>query len=96
LIEHPLYRNSMVADLAATSESYRFSASVAWLGQLLRRNDLVADVSYKNVIELAQAARGTDRFGYRSEFINLVRTAEALSLISMSTDQTSEGSVQDS
>jgi Ca-activated chloride channel family protein len=96
LIEHPLYRNSMVADLAATSESYRFSASVAWLGQLLRHNNLVADVSYQNVIELAQAARGTDRFGYRSEFINLVRTAEALSLISMSTDKPSEGSVQDS
>ena len=95
LIEHPLYWNTMVDELAETSENFRFSASVAWLGQLLRHNNLIADVSYKNVIELAQTARGNDQFGYRSEFINLARTAQALSLVSMNTNPTSPTGIRE-
>ena len=83
LIKHPLYSNALLNDLAKTSEDYRFSAAVAWLGQLLRNNTSVQDGSIKDVIELAQASRGADHFGYRSEFINLARTAEALSLVSV-------------
>jgi Ca-activated chloride channel family protein len=82
LIKHPLYRSALLANLAKTSEDYRFSAAVAWLGQLLRNNTSIQDGSIKDVIELAQGSRGTDQFGYRSEFINLARTAEALSLVS--------------
>lgn len=92
LIKHPLYSNALLNDLAKTSEDYRFSAAVAWLGQLLRNNTSVQDGSIKDVIELARGARGADEFGYRSEFINLARTAEALSLVSVNDQQeTAEG-----
>jgi hypothetical protein len=33
--------------------------------------------SYDDVIALAQSARGDDPFGYRAEFINLVRLAKS-------------------
>ena len=33
--------------------------------------------SYDERIELALSARGDDRFGYRAEFINLVRLAKS-------------------
>ena len=33
---------------------------------------------YDRIIEIATAARGTDPFGYRSEFLSLVRLASAL------------------
>jgi len=31
---------------------------------------------YNDVIALAETARGKDRFGYRAEFLNLVRLAK--------------------
>ncbi len=33
--------------------------------------------SYDDVIALAQSAKGDDKFGYRAEFINLVRLAKS-------------------
>ncbi len=57
----------------------RFAASVAAFGQLLRGGQYTGDYSYDDVIKLAQANKGPDEFGYRSEFINLVRLAESAS-----------------
>ena len=33
-------------------------------------------MTYDDVIALAQSAKGEDEFGYRAEFINLVRLAK--------------------
>jgi Ca-activated chloride channel family protein len=49
---------------------------VAAFGQLLRGDSYVRDFSYSNVITIAESARGRDRFGYRTEFLNLVRLAK--------------------
>jgi Ca-activated chloride channel family protein len=59
----------------AASEA-QFAASVAAFGQLLRGSEYTGGFDYADVISLAQANRGPDEFGYRSEFINLVRLAE--------------------
>ena len=67
-------------DIADTSDNYRFSAAVAGLAQLLRDNDQTSTLDYDTVLDLAQGARGEDEFGYRAEFIQLARTAQALSL----------------
>lgn len=53
-----------------------FAAAVAAFGQLLRGDAPVKDFTYDDVIELAQANKGNDPFGYRAEFINLVRMAK--------------------
>jgi len=53
-----------------------FATAVAAFGQLLRGDATIKAYSYDDVIALAQSAKGEDPFGYRAEFINLVRIAK--------------------
>ena len=78
LIETPLYRADIMSDPGKTSDRFRFAAAVAGFGQLLRGGKYVEDFDYTSVLELARNARGTDRFGYRGEFIQLVNLAASL------------------
>jgi Ca-activated chloride channel homolog len=54
----------------------RFSIAVAAFGQLLKGAPYTKGYTYDDVLALAQSARGADPFGYRSEFLNLVRLAK--------------------
>ncbi|NCC22183.1 MAG: VWA domain-containing protein [Alphaproteobacteria bacterium] len=54
-----------------------WSTAVAGFGQILKGGKYTGDFSYDDVIELAQSAKGDDPFGYRAEFINLVRLAKS-------------------
>jgi Ca-activated chloride channel family protein len=72
LIVHPL-KDTNIA-LAKTSENFRWSASVAAFGMLLRESEYVKNYSYEQVVQMAQAAKGNDHEGYRSEFINMVKS----------------------
>jgi Ca-activated chloride channel family protein len=62
--------------LAKTSNNFRFSAAVAEFGMLLRNSKHKANASFKQVVELAKASKGTDEHGYRAEFIRLVEMSE--------------------
>ena len=64
---------------AAADADRRFSVAVAAFGQKLRNTDQLASFGYDQILEIATAARGADPFGYRSEFLSLVRLASALS-----------------
>ena len=63
--------------LEAAPQEARFAAAVAGFGQLLRGGRYTGDYGYDDVIALARGARGEDPFGYRTEFINLVRLAKS-------------------
>lgn len=76
LIELPIDHRFEQGDILETSEDIRFAAGVAAFGQILKNSQYV-DFSYDDVIALAQGARGQDEFGYRIEFINLVRLAKS-------------------
>ena len=78
LIEQPIQTADIENKLDKTSERFRFSASVAGFGQLLRGGKYTADYQYNDVLELARNARGKDAFGYRGEFISLVNLAKSL------------------
>ncbi len=78
LMEWPLKKVGMLADISQASEDFRFSAAVAAFGQMLRGGKYTGDMSYEDVAELARNARGNDRFGYRGEFIQLVSLAQSL------------------
>lgn len=65
------------ANLDQASDDTRFSIAVAGFGQLLRDNPAVGEFGYDDVVAWAQGARGEDRYGYRAEFINLVRNARS-------------------
>jgi Ca-activated chloride channel family protein len=55
----------------------RFASSVAAFGQILRGGRYTSSFGYDDVIALANANKGPDEFGYRSEFVNLVRLAKS-------------------
>jgi Ca-activated chloride channel family protein len=65
-------------ELAATTPDFRWSAAVAEFALLLRDSKFKSDASYEQVINLAQNSTGQDKDGYRSEFIGLVKRAQAL------------------
>ncbi|MDX2504821.1 MAG: von Willebrand factor type A domain-containing protein, partial [Gammaproteobacteria bacterium] len=79
LIEQVIKTTDVETRLANTSDRYRFSASVASFGQLLRGGKYIDDFGYDDVLELARKSRGNDIFGYRGEFISLVNLARSLS-----------------
>ena len=64
--------------VAATSESFRFAAAASAFGELLRGGDYTGDFTFADAQILARQSRGADKFGYRSEFEQLLRTAAEL------------------
>jgi Ca-activated chloride channel family protein len=67
-----------VKPLAEASPDFRFAAAVAGWGMLLRDSEHKGLATFQMVMELAQAAKGDDPFGYRAEFLRLVTTSEAV------------------
>ena len=72
LITHPLNDDNI--SLTKTSDNFRWSASVAAFGMLLRESEYVKGFTYDGVTQLAESARGIDKEGYRVEFINMVKS----------------------
>lgn len=62
----------------AASDNFRFSASVAAFGMLLRNSSHKGDADWALVTDLAQNARGSDRDGSRAEYVQLVQKAKRL------------------
>lgn len=76
LMTTPITTKNDVA-LEQAPESTRFAVAVAGFGQLLRGDSEVGGATYADVLKLAEGAKGKDSFGYRAEFINLVKLAKA-------------------
>lgn len=70
LIVHPLVDRQEA--LENTSLNFRWAASVASFGMLLRNSEYLNGFSAERIIQLAQAAKGEDTEGYRTEFISLI------------------------
>ena len=77
LIVHPV--NDQELSLDNSSDNFRFSASVAEFGLLLRSSEYRQSSNYQQVISLARSAKSADTNGYRNEFIRLVNGAKSLS-----------------
>ncbi len=65
--------------LNATSDNFRFAASVAEFGMLLRNSEFKSGASFASALTMAAGAKGVDEEGYRSEFITMLKNAEFLS-----------------
>jgi len=65
-------------NIATNSDSTEaiFSVAVAGFGQLLANGKHIGKLTYDDVIKAAQNNIGNDPYGYRSEFIQLVRMAK--------------------
>lgn len=77
LLEYPIRKDATVA-ADKLSPDFRFAASVAAFGQLLRGGKYLGDFGYDDVTKLAGGALGEDRDGYRREFVSLVALARSL------------------
>lgn len=76
LITTPVGAGQEYQTLADVPVEPRFAMAVAAFGELLRGDAYLKNFGYDDVVSLAQNARGADSFGYRAEFINLVRLAK--------------------
>ncbi|MBS8262554.1 VWA domain-containing protein [Roseibium polysiphoniae] len=72
LIETPVRETDQNIPVSETL----FAASVASFGQLLKGTDYLGNWSYEDSEKLARENRGADRFGYRSEFLTILRLAQ--------------------
>ena len=78
LVTMPVTDANAVAGVDAASADVRFSVAVAAFGQKLKGVPALQDYAYGSILGLAEAARGSDPFGYRAEFLTLVRLAGGL------------------
>jgi len=78
LIEVPITQSSVITDINQTSGNFQFSAAVAGFAQLLRGGENLSTMKQNDIIALAKQSKGKDEHGYRAEFINLVKLAQAL------------------
>lgn len=62
-----------------TSQRFKFSASVAAYGQILRDSKYMDNYTYADIIQLAKSAKGQDEHGYRAAYIELLNLASNLS-----------------
>ena len=74
LIQEPVVY--AVTEPGATSENYRFSSAVAEFGLLLRDSDYKGNADWGGLYSRAENSKGQDLFGYRQEFLTLVKKAE--------------------
>ncbi len=63
---------------ARATGDFKFAASVALFGMLLRDSPYKGTASFAAAAELAQEGRGSDLDGYRAEFIELISAARSL------------------
>lgn len=69
-IEFPLLGTAK--NFEAATDDFRFAVAVATYAQLLKGDDRIGELTYSDVIKMAKKAKGTDKYQYREEFIELV------------------------
>jgi Ca-activated chloride channel family protein len=79
LISTPVDRGSEHGRFEDAPLDARFATSVAAFGEILRGGKHTGQFGYDDVLRIASAARGDDPYGYRSEFLQLVRAAKTAS-----------------
>ncbi len=67
------------ADETEPNDDTRFATAVAAYGQILKGGRYTGAFTFDDVISMAQSAKGADPFGYRTEFVQLVRDAKTAS-----------------
>ena len=65
-------------DYSEASDDFKLASAVAGFGMLLRDSPSRGNLTYPGVIELASPTLANDPSGYRKEFVELVRKAQAI------------------
>jgi len=70
-------KNIINKDLHQTAIS-SFAPAVAGFATVLRDSEFKGDSNIESILELAEGSKGKDAFGYRAEFLNMVKRAKFL------------------
>ena len=76
LITQPIAAVDATSSSDLTREA-GWATAVAAFGQILKGGQYTGEFGYDDVVALAQTNKGGDPFGYRGEFIQLVRLAKS-------------------
>jgi Ca-activated chloride channel family protein len=79
LLETPVIERG--AAFTNATVDFRFAAAVASFGMILRESPYRGQSHIDAVIDIAEQSKGSDKNGYRDEFVRLVRRARALNEI---------------
>ena len=77
LIATPIDRGAEALRFGDAPQDARFAVGVAAFAELLRGGKHMGTMRYDDVARIIAGARGNDRFGYRAELLQLVRTAKS-------------------
>ena len=77
LISTPIDGRLEVRSFEAAPRDARFATAVAGFAELLRGGRYTGSLTYDDVLRIASAARGPDEYGYRAEFVQLVKAAKS-------------------
>lgn len=77
LITTPIDGRKEVRRFENAPQDARFAIGVAAFAELLRGGKHSGSFTYDDVLKIALASRGKDEFGYRNEFVQLVRAAKS-------------------
>jgi Ca-activated chloride channel family protein len=77
LLEFPVVADSVKPEGEETLD-FRFAASVASFGMLLRDSPYKGTSTYTSVIDLAQNAIGQDKYNYRKKFVEMAKKAKQI------------------
>ncbi len=78
LIEMPIGRDLIVDDINKAGNDERFAAAVAAFGQKIKGSAYGEAITWQEITDLANGAKGADVDGYRAEFVQLVGLAALL------------------
>ncbi|MDR5810454.1 VWA domain-containing protein [Caballeronia sp. LZ019] len=87
LVSLPLDETALRASFDSASSETRFLAAVAAYGQKLRGNPALTSTPWSSIAKWANAAKASDEFGYRAEFVRLTKLAESLSPVTDQVDR---------
>lgn len=77
-ITTPITKADEISNYDNADQDVRFAIAVAAFGQLLKDSAYTDTMNFDEVLKLAESAKGEDSYGYRSEFIQLVKLAKSL------------------
>jgi Ca-activated chloride channel family protein len=78
LITRPIGLAQEVPQLDAAPKDVQFAIAVAAFGQKLQQSKWLTAMSWDDIHTLASRAKGNDPYGYRTEFLKLVRISKSL------------------
>lgn len=83
LLTSPIAANTtrLAPENALILREARFATAVAGVAQLLKDAKYTGDWQWSDAIALAQANKGEDVYGYRTEFVQLIRKAQSAATI---------------